>query len=283
MNNVVIRSISGTAYILLVICCIMCGPWFFLALTMLFAIFATMELKRITRAKSENEPRPLTDCLDLSGILFMIVSASLALNPQFIFEELPAFFIFLIPYIFYLIGRGIIELYARDENPIESLGSSALSQIYIAIPLAAANLLYNMAGPNIVLVMFFFIWINDTGAFCVGSMIGRNRLFERISPKKSWEGFWGGLIFCIIFAVIFALVFDKFFYNMPVAKFIGMAVVVSIFATFGDLFESLLKRSAGVKDSGNIMPGHGGILDRIDSLLIVAPISFCYMLIVSSF
>lgn len=280
MKNVVIRSISGIAYIILVVGCILCGPWFFLGLTMLFAIFATMELKRIARAKSGNRPRPATDCLDLCGILFMIVSASLASNPQLIFEGLPAF---LIPYIFYLIARGIIELYARDENPIESLGSSALSQLYIGVPLAALNLLYNMVGPNIVLAMFFFIWINDTGAFCVGSMIGRNRLFERISPKKSWEGFWGGLVFCIIFAVVFALVFDRFFYSIPVAQFIGLAIVVSIFATFGDLFESLLKRTAGVKDSGKIMPGHGGILDRIDSLLMVAPICFCYMLIAASF
>ncbi|MDE6810629.1 MAG: phosphatidate cytidylyltransferase [Muribaculaceae bacterium] len=279
MNNVVTRSISGTAYILLVICCIMCGSWFFLGLTMLFAIFATMELKRIFRTKSGNKPRPATDCLDLCGILFMIVSASLASNSQIVFEGFAAF---LIPYIFYLIARGIMELYARDENPLEALGSSALTQTYIGIPLATANLLYNMSGPNMVLAMFFFIWINDTGAFCVGSMIGRKRLFERISPKKSWEGFWGGLAFCVIFSILFALVFDKFFYDMPVVDFIGMAVMVSVFATFGDLFESLLKRTAGVKDSGKIMPGHGGILDRIDSFLMVAPACFCYLLIIAS-
>ena len=140
-----------------------------------------------------------------------------------------------------------------------------------------------MVGANLVLAMFMFIWINDTGAFCVGSLIGRRRLFERISPKKSWEGFWGGLVFCIAFSIFFALVFDKFFYNLPVNIFIAFAIVVSVFATFGDLFESLLKRSAGVKDSGKIMPGHGGILDRIDSLLMVGPICFCFLLIAKSF
>ena len=280
MNNVITRAISGTAYILIVVCCIIFGPWSFLGLTMLFAIFGAIELTKIDRKKSDNKPRPAADCLDICGILFMIVSASLASNPQIGLESIPAF---LIPYTFYLISRAIIEIYSNDDNPIAALGSSALVQIYIGVPLATLNLLYNMVGANLVLAMFMFIWINDTGAFCVGSLIGRRRLFERISPKKSWEGFWGGLVFCIAFSIFFALVFDKFFYNLPVNIFIAFAIVVSVFATFGDLFESLLKRSAGVKDSGKIMPGHGGILDRIDSLLMVGPICFCFLLIAKSF
>ncbi|MDE5573017.1 MAG: phosphatidate cytidylyltransferase [Muribaculaceae bacterium] len=280
MNNVITRAISGTAYITLVVCSIISGPWTFLGLTVIFAVFSAIELKHIDRSKSGNTPRPLIDCLDICGILFMIVSASLASNSEIGLESIPAF---IIPYTFYLIARGIIEIYVKEENPLDSLGSSALVQIYIGLPLATLNLLYNTVGANLVLAMFIFIWVNDTGAFCVGTMFGRRRLFERISPKKSWEGFWGGLAFCIAFAVLFALVFDNFFYNFPVNMFIGFAIVVSVFATFGDLFESLLKRTAGVKDSGKIMPGHGGILDRIDSLLMVGPICYCFLLIAKSF
>ena len=119
--------------------------------------------------------------------------------------------------------------------------------------------------------------MNDTGAFCVGSLIGRHRLFERISPKKSWEGFWGGLFFTIVAAVIIDTYFPAYFSEFDVIRWVGMAIVVSAFSTWGDLAESMVKRTAGVKDSGHLLPGHGGILDRIDSLLFVVPAVLIYI------
>ena len=128
----------------------------------------------------------------------------------------------------------------------------------------------------LLMLIFVMIWMNDTGAFLVGCTIGKHRLFERISPKKSWEGFWGGMAFSILSGVLYYYLIDK---TNGLAFYIIMGVVTSIFATFGDLVESMFKRSIGVKDSGNLIPGHGGILDRIDSLLFVLPAMVLYLYI----
>ena len=124
------------------------------------------------------------------------------------------------------------------------------------------------------------IWMNDTGAFLVGCTIGKHRLFERISPKKSWEGFWGGMFFCVMTGVGYYYLISEVpatINSLPF--FIILGIIVSVFATFGDLVESMFKRSVGVKDSGNLIPGHGGILDRIDSLLFVIPAVAFYLVI----
>ena len=128
--------------------------------------------------------------------------------------------------------------------------------------------------------MFMFIWLYDTGAFCVGMLLGRHRLFERISPKKSWEGVIGGVALAVAGAYITHYWFDEFFQVPDLHVWVGLSIVVAIFSTFGDLVESLIKRTVGVKDSGHIMPGHGGILDRIDSLLLVAPAVLIYLMLI---
>ena len=142
------------------------------------------------------------------------------------------------------------------------------------------NGIMSITAPRLLLGMFIFIWLYDTGAFCVGMLLGKHRLFERISPKKSWEGVIGGVAACVIGAYVTHHWFNEFFQVPDLAIWIGLSVVVAVFATFGDLVESLIKRTVGVKDSGNILPGHGGILDRIDSLLLVAPAVFIYLLLV---
>jgi phosphatidate cytidylyltransferase len=149
-----------------------------------------------------------------------------------------------------------------------------------------------LASPQMVLAIFFLIWINDTGAFIVGCTIGKHKLFERISPKKTWEGFFGGLIFTCIAAIAFGIWGSDFFNGInrmlvgdtilySIGSWIGLGLIVSVFGTWGDLIESMTKRSLRVKDSVNIIPGHGGILDRIDSLLLVMPATAIYLLILS--
>ena len=145
------------------------------------------------------------------------------------------------------------------------------------MPLASLSILYLIGGKEITLCMFILIWLSDTGAFCVGSLCGKHKLFERISPKKSWEGFFGGLLFCIAAGAAFHYLFDIL--DLWTSMLFG--AIVCVFGTWGDLVESLIKRSLGVKDSGNILPGHGGILDRIDSLLLVVPATILFLLIVS--
>ena len=166
--------------------------------------------------------------------------------------------------------RVIMQLYLHTTDPVRDIALSGMSVVYVALPLTAAVWFYYLFGPQVLLLVFIMIWLNDTGAFLVGSMIGRHRLFERLSPKKSWEGFWGGLLFCVLAGWLANMFFPGYFGGSPLL-YVILGIVVSVFSTWGDLFESMLKRTVGVKDSGNILPGHGGMLDRIDSLLFVVP------------
>lgn len=187
-----------------------------------------------------------------------------------------------LPYLGLLLYLLISELYLKHKNPLGNWAFSMMSQLYVALPFALLNVLafhndptassvsYN---PILPLSIFVFIWLSDTGAYCVGSLIGKHRLFERISPKKSWEGSIGGAVFSIASSFVFAHYYDF----MSVGQWAGLAVVVVIFGTWGDLTESLMKRQLGIKDSGNILPGHGGMLDRFDSALMAIPAAVCYL------
>lgn len=161
-----------------------------------------------------------------------------------------------------------------------------MSQMYIALSFSLLNVLayHSVAtgaatefNPILPLSIFIFNWVNDTGAYCTGMLFGKHRLFERISPKKSWEGSFGGAVFSIIVAIVMSLFFD--FMNMP--EWIGLGLTVVVFGTWGDLTESLMKRTLGIKDSGNILPGHGGMLDRFDSSLMAIPAAVVYLYIIT--
>ena len=182
----------------------------------------------------------------------------------------------------------VSELYLKKENPLNNWAYAMFSQMYIALPFALLNVLafhsdettsisqYNAILP---LSIFIFNWVNDTGAYCTGMLFGKHRLFERISPKKSWEGSIGGGVFCIIASLVLA----HFFPFMSVGVWIGLALTVVVFGTWGDLTESLLKRRLGIKDSGHILPGHGGMLDRFDSAILAIPAAVVYLYVVSLF
>ena len=179
-----------------------------------------------------------------------------------------------------LSGGTIVQLYRPRQNAVHSLERSFFSLGYIALPVSLLNCIVSLSAPRLLLGVFMFIWLYDTGAYCVGMLVGRHRLFERISPKKSWEGVLGGVLACGAGAYVTHTWFDEFFQSPGMEVWLGLSVAVAVFATFGDLVESLIKRTVGVKDSGSILPGHGGILDRIDSLLLVAPAVLIYLLLV---
>ncbi len=192
-----------------------------------------------------------------------------------------------IPYLAIIIYLIISQLYLKKKDPIVNWAYAIFSQIYVALPFALLNVLafqsnketgsieYNAILP---ISIFVFIWLNDTGAYCVGTLIGKHRLFERISPKKSWEGSIGGGAI----AILSSLAFAYYFSFIPTLAWVGLAIVVVVFGTWGDLSESLLKRQLGVKDSGSILPGHGGLLDRFDSALIAIPAAVIYLHIIST-
>ncbi|MDR2854340.1 MAG: phosphatidate cytidylyltransferase [Prevotellaceae bacterium] len=175
-------------------------------------------------------------------------------------------------YWFFVLFTLLVELFKKGTKHIKNIGYTLLGQLYIAVPFALAAVIYHKEA-IILLALFVIIWANDTFAYLVGSTFGKHRLCERISPKKSWEGFFGGLIGALAAGYVFSL----FANTMNLWQWLFFALIVSIFGTLGDLAESMLKRATGVKDSGNIIPGHGGFLDRLDSFLFAVPAAVIYL------
>ena len=193
-------------------------------------------------------------------------------------------FLVLIPIMLILM---VIELYRRQDKPFDSLSHTFFSVLYTAVPISMfpfsafsrtglnsilphANIIFS---PGIIIGFFILIWANDTGAYLTGMSFGRRKLMERISPKKTWEGFIGGIIIASLIAWFLSDwlgVVDKF-------HWVVIALIVSVAGTYGDLIESMLKRSTGVKDSGTIMPGHGGFLDRFDSAIVSFPLVYLFI------
>lgn len=173
-------------------------------------------------------------------------------------------------------------LFSKKEEAVSELGKKFLSVVYIALPftliaiIPSLNKAFEFINTTI-LGVFILVWVNDSFAYLVGSYFGKHKLFYRISPNKTWEGFIGGMIFTIVVAFILAHFFDK----LHLANWIAFALIVSTFGVLGDLIESMFKRQAGLKDSGNLIPGHGGMLDRMDSMIFSAPFIFIYLLIIN--
>lgn len=163
----------------------------------------------------------------------------------------------------------ITELYSKSEKPFENLGSKTVAIFWILVPVILTVNIYFEKGGVFILAMFFIIWVYDSFCYIFGSLIGKNKLFERISPKKTWEGAIGGALVTLV-VFYFANKIPQL-QMLSSVEWVILAFVTIVAATFGDLVESLLKRSLGIKDSGNIMPGHGGFLDRLDSFYLVVP------------
>lgn len=273
MKNIVTRSLSGIVYIGLIIGSIIGGYNYFNALCVMFAVLAVWEFQGIVL------PRAQSAWLVAARVVDILAAAVLAALPSLLGSRYSVFTVALALLSLYPIVRFVLALYDRGPEAYACAMRSMASLLYVALPLSALNFTYDAFsdGRWMVLLMFAMIWLNDTGAYCVGSLMGRRRLFERLSPKKSWEGFFGGLAFCLAAGVLAALfVLPE---SLNVLSGLGMGLLVCVFSTWGDLFESMLKRSHGIKDSGKIIPGHGGILDRIDSLLFVAPVTLVYLFI----
>lgn len=275
VKKTTVRALSGAVYVALIILACWWGVPGVVFLAGLFSAIGVTEFRKMHLNSGA------TDSLRLYNIL-----GALALTLSFLPSDVLAYPFFIL-WLAWLIGRMIITIYSKCDRPEMGFATDITAQIYISLPLAlligfALHLQSAVSTCMPILAMFILIWVNDTGAFLVGSSFGRHRLFERVSPKKSWEGFWGGLILCAIVGAIFGLT-DSALSECPhvdKALFWTLGgIVVSIASTFGDLFESVIKRNLHLKDSGNLIPGHGGILDRIDSLLMVIPAVLIYYII----
>lgn len=269
MSNFTTRLVSGTIYVALIVLVlalpIVLGLWVLLSF---FAVAGIIEFNRLTGVNRPYIFRIVLDCVAAVWLLYATAQYGMAIS-----QGIGIF----IPYMLYLLYVVCRSTFLPHQAMLPSLGNSLIGQLYIAAPLALAIRLTLVAdSPSsmtqynglLLLAIFIFIWVNDTGAYLVGSRWGKRRLAPNISPKKSVEGSIGGLLLVLLSAVILRLLL---FPELSWLSILLIAAVVAIFGTIGDLFESSLKRQAGVKDSGKLIPGHGGILDRIDSLLLAVP------------
>lgn len=276
MKNLIMRSVSGIIYVALIVGAILAGiPWF-TALTALLAMLAMIELQKIT-FKGKGAANTVGRVLDMLAALVLCVAPTL-------FENNIDGTLYLCCFaLLYPVLRFVAALYDKSADALHDTAISCMSVGYIGLSLAMLNTALNYESDSyreIALTMFVMIWLNDTGAFCVGSLIGRRRLFERLSPKKSWEGFFGGLACCLLAGWLCGAWLHLGVFTT--LQWVAYGLTVCIFATVGDLFESMIKRAHNIKDSGKLIPGHGGILDRIDSLLFVAPATLVFLLLVEA-
>ncbi len=263
MKNMLVRALSGSVYVALIVGATLAGENYFFALMVIFIILGMIELQNLLSIKSKiNILTRICDIFAAMSVMFGIYG-SYALSEAF------AIMLLAIP-ILYIPVRMVLAVSQVSDNSPRSAMYSIFSLIYVGLPLLLLLSTYCMNW-QLVMLTFIMIWLNDTGAYITGVTFGKHRLCERLSPKKSWEGFWGGFAFCVAAGITYNILFLD---GNNWAIWGLYAALVSIASTYGDLFESMIKRNIGVKDSGNLIPGHGGILDRIDSLLAVAPLSF---------
>lgn len=275
-DNFIRRSATGVLFVAILAGCILYSP---LSFGIVFIIISALSVYEFTHLMNQSGEVSLNKTITgLGGAYLFLAFMGFCTSGT-------GMRIFL-PYLTLLLYLMITELYLKKKNPIGNWAFSMFSQLYVALPFALLNVLafqntpetgdvtYN---PVLPLSVFVFIWLNDTGAYCIGSWMGKHRLFERISPKKSWEGSVAGGLFSVASSLGLACLFPF----MSVWQWVGLAVTVVIFGTWGDLAESLMKRRLDIKDSGNILPGHGGMLDRFDSALMAIPAAVIYLYVLT--
>jgi len=272
MNNFTQRTLTGTIYVVVVIGSMLVHPLLFASVMLVVSGFANKEVYKLFN----------TDFSKTNEIIGIIISSAVYICCTSVFFHIlsPFAIVFLVLILFSLF---VYQLFCKNEHPVEEASKIIFGIIYITIPLAMLSLLFeysmNSGFFNYQILMGYFIilWANDTFAYLTGKLIGKHKLFERVSPKKTWEGSIGGFVFSMLCAYILSI----FFVSIQLNQWLGIASIIVVMGSLGDLFESLLKRKAGVKDSGNVLPGHGGMLDRFDSVFFSAPF-VCFFLIIYS-
>lgn len=255
---------------------VLASKWSFGALVMAIALGGVWEFYRFAE-KAGYAPQRAMGLTATAAIIIFSVTLMMS-----ICNELPAVldgtFLFILVLVVLLLPMMFIcELYRKSETPIANIGTTLMGIVYVALPMALLPFIPLLLSPTewqpwSVIFYIFIIWANDVFAYLFGITLGKHRLFERISPKKSWEGFFGGLLGAMAMGYAAAEILDG-----NVVVWVGAALVAAISGVLGDLVESMFKRSVDLKDSGNIIPGHGGWLDRFDALILSLPFVFIYL------
>lgn len=288
MNNFFVRAITGIVFVATLVGCITWGPMSFF---ILFAHLTGLTLWEFSKNVNRYAGASVNSLINTAGGVFLFCAFFYYCSGfGSMYSDSKVF----IPFLITLLFLPISELYLKKADPLKNWAYAFASQLYVALPFALLNMLaFNFnAGTSqfdyvwqLPLAIFIFLWSNDTGAYLVGSMLHKRfpaKLFERISPKKSWVGSIGGGIFCLIAATVMHHFFSADV-NISLPAWLGFGLVVCFFGTWGDLVESLFKRQLGIKDSGNVLPGHGGMLDRFDSFLLSVPAVVLYFYTLETF
>ena len=265
MNNFVLRTLTGIIFVSVIVSAIVFYPLVFAGLFFCVTLMGLHEFYKLLQGGGKT-PQPYLGLVS-GGLLFagLAAVANDWMNSKYLLALLPL-----------MVLVFIVELYRNKPSPFENIALTLLGILYIALPLGLLNFLF-IPGLNhayiLLLGYFAILWINDTFAYLFGRKFGKHRLFERISPKKSWEGSIGGALT----SILAAWVISSFENSLPFVHWLAIAVIIVIAGALGDLVESMLKRSLDCKDSGTLLPGHGGILDRFDAVFISAPLIFVYI------
>jgi len=282
MNNFIVRTITAVFFVAAIVSCFLRPE----AMIFLFALVTGMTIWEFTGLVNDREGVAVNQMIStIAGVYFFLAMAGYnsGMTPAAVF----------IPYLVTLVYLMVSELYLKQEDPVHDWAYTMMSQLYIALPFSLLNVLAFQSDASgihfvwfIPLSVFVFLWINDAGAYICGSLLGKHKLFPRISPGKSWEGSIGGGILVILAAVLISHLLSSdtssSTFQLPPStlstlEWMGLGLVVVVFGTWGDLVESLFKRTLGIKDSGHILPGHGGMLDRFDSTLMAVPAAVVYL------
>ncbi len=271
MKELSLRGFTGALLVLAIVGSIIIGKHAFGVLFFIITIFGAYEFYKMFDKTIHRAQKVFGSII--SGLLYLVLYliANEYINALYI--SLIAVLVFVIP---------IRELYRKSESPIVNISITVFGIIYVGMTFGLLNFLFyhGYKGAetfHFILAFFAVIWTSDTFAYLTGVSIGKHRLFERISPKKSWEGFFGGLIAAIAVGYIFSIFYTEL---SPIA-WMGYALLLCIAGVYGDLVQSMFKRSLNLKDSGKILPGHGGILDRFDGVFLAVPVAIAYIMLIS--
>lgn len=282
MKNFIIRTITGIIFVAAIVASFLRPE----AMVLLFSIVTGLTVWEFTGLVNERSGVTVNRFICTVAAVYFFYAMTYFCSDVYGGAAKSVVFI---PYLVTIIYLMVSELYLKQADPIQDWAYTMLSQMYIALPFSLLNVLAFTATPQgavsfntlLPLSVFVFLWVNDSGAYCVGSLLGRHKLFPRISPGKSWEGSIGGAVFVLAAAYAISYFLDGTM--LSTLEWLGLGLVVVVFGTWGDLTESLFKRTLGIKDSGNILPGHGGMLDRFDSSLIAIPAAVVYLYTLSLF
>ena len=284
-RNLVVRFITGVLFVAIMVAGLL-NPK---AMVALFALITALTLWEYGGLVNDN-----AEDVQVNRLITTVAGVYLFLAVAAWRTGIVGNFIVMVPYVLTIIYLLVSELYTGNKNAVNDWAYTMFGQVYIAMSFSLINILAFEMAPDgsgmrydmlLPLSIFIFLWLNDTGAYCSGSLFGKHKLFPRISPAKSWEGSIGGgiLVMIVAGAIGYWANSGAEAHTLSLVQWVGLGLVVVLFGTWGDLVESLFKRTLGIKDSGNILPGHGGMMDRFDSSLMAIPAAVVYLYTLTMF